>query len=334
MSNHMKRYLQIYFRLLLAAHCCGWANFSIANDTTARVETGGLVFLKSKYLRMDEEVLEISQKKIRVTYKFFNESNADILTTVAFPMPLFRWNPGESASDENIKPLVNFKTWVDQMLVPTNNQTRAYLNGQDVTSKLKSIGFDEADIVGSLGCSLVQINVGCIRKDILRKFPAIARKSGEPLYSVQQTAFWQQNFPAGHSITVIHEYKPFMGSQSVSLDNPDLPPTAIGLSDGRPESRRLACTDEGAEKAVAARLKRLDQTGVYLNDVSYILGTGRNWKGPIRSFTLKITKEKPDQIISLCFPGKPTRVDDKTLEFRQTNYVPQDTLVVYFYSFY
>jgi hypothetical protein len=125
-----------------------------------------------------------------------------------------------------------------------------------------------------------------------------------------------------------------MGSQSVSLGNPNLAPTAYNLIEGRSESRHLACMDAGAEKAIATRLKRLDQTGVYLNDVSYVLGTGRNWKGPIRLFTLRIIKEKPDQIISLCFPGKSARIDDKTLEFTQKNYYPQDALVIYFYSFY
>ena len=72
---------------------------------------------------------------------------------------------------------------------------------------------------------------------------------------------------------------------------------------------------------------------VMLDEVEYILGTGRNWKGPISDFTLDIVKVTPDQIVSLCFPGKATRVDDLTLRFQHKNFVPPDRLLVYFYSF-
>ena len=33
---------------------------------------------------------------------------------------------------------------------------------------------------------------------------------------------------------------------------------------------------------------------VMLDEVEYILGTGRNWKGPISDFTLDIVKVTPD----------------------------------------
>ena len=69
-----------------------------------------------------------------------------------------------------------------------------------------------------------------------------------------------------------------------------------------------------------------------LRDIEYVLGTGRNWRGPIGDFRLVIRKESPDQIVSLCFPGKPTRTSATTLEFNHTNFVPQDKIVVYFYD--
>ena len=60
---------------------------SHANDTTAELATGGLIFTKSDDIEMRSEDLFISMKEIRVQYKFFNRSNRDLTTQVAFPMP-------------------------------------------------------------------------------------------------------------------------------------------------------------------------------------------------------------------------------------------------------
>ncbi len=71
---------------------------------------------------------------------------------------------------------------------------------------------------------------------------------------------------------------------------------------------------------------------VTLHDVEYILGTGRNWKGPIGVFTLRIEKDSPDQLVSLCLPGELRKVDSTSYEFTSKDFVPQDKLVIYFYD--
>lgn len=65
------------------------SNVSIvaANDSTAALSVGGLVFTKSDQIVMQEEDLQISKNKIRVAYKFYNTSNQPISTRVAFPLP-------------------------------------------------------------------------------------------------------------------------------------------------------------------------------------------------------------------------------------------------------
>lgn len=98
------------------------------------------------------------------------------------------------------------------------------------------------------------------------------------------------------------------------------------------------CLDQGGRRAVIKRIAALSTPGtsgvmVRLDEVKYILATGRNWKGPISNFTLNIVKATPDQVVSLCFPGKATRVDDLTLRFRRKNFAPPGRLLVYFYSF-
>jgi len=98
-----------------------------------------------------------------------------------------------------------------------------------------------------------------------------------------------------------------------------------------------ACLNGGGRSAVLKRMTAMLRQGaktvrVTLEDVEYILGTGRNWKGPISDFTLDIVKQSPDQVVSLCFPGKVARVDDLTLRFEHKNFVPPDRLLVYFYT--
>ncbi|MBI5656936.1 MAG: DUF4424 family protein [Geobacter sp.] len=157
------------------------------------------------------------------------------------------------------------------------------------------------------------------------------------------TIHWEQKFPKGKEIEVIHEYRPNTGNvpnylsstKQKEFSNPI--PKAIDLSDQQ-KAPKEACLDDVAvrtvKRKIGALLKKMpDSTvGVHLQDVEYILGTGRNWKGPIGNFTLKVIKDSPDQVVSLCFPGKPRQVNSKTVEFSQTNYTPQDKLTVYFIS--
>ena len=73
---------------------------------------------------------------------------------------------------------------------------------------------------------------------------------------------------------------------------------------------------------------------VSLSEVEYVLGTGKNWKGPITDFKLRIKKNSPDQVVSLCFPGKPKRDGDTILAFSQKHFTPQDKLIVFFYNIF
>jgi hypothetical protein len=68
-----------------------------------------------------------------------------------------------------------------------------------------------------------------------------------------------------------------------------------------------------------------------LNRVEYILGTDHNWKCPIGEFKLRLKKETPEEIVSVCFPGQPEKPSPTIYEFTEKNFVPGDRLVVYFY---
>ena len=127
--------------------CIVWSTNAISNDSTARVSAGGIVLQKNQHIRMLQEILEVSTKTIRVRYRFVNESDSDIQTTVAFPMPLYGWNPGMSALDMNIGPVKSFKLLVDGQLRPTQHIRRAMSSGRDITEHLRKLGLSERTFV-------------------------------------------------------------------------------------------------------------------------------------------------------------------------------------------
>ena len=58
-----------------------------ANDTTAELGTGGLVFITTDQLKMRSEDLFVSPETIRVTYEFENLTDEALDVLVAFPLP-------------------------------------------------------------------------------------------------------------------------------------------------------------------------------------------------------------------------------------------------------
>jgi len=72
---------------------------------------------------------------------------------------------------------------------------------------------------------------------------------------------------------------------------------------------------------VAARARTIDSGGgLDGRDVSYILTTGNTWKSGIEDFTLNVVKHKPDELVTLCFPGTLRKVDALTFRVRLRNF--------------
>ncbi|MDP3652790.1 MAG: DUF4424 family protein [Rhodoferax sp.] len=310
-----------------------------ANDSFARIGTGGLTLIQNSQVRMLEENLEISTKAVRVRYRFLNEGPNDIRATVAFPMPPYQLR--DDGCEE--QPLRDFKVTVDGKPIQTKPDFKAELSGRDVTGALRKIGLTESQIFYQLGnCHDAENDVRPLTK---KQAAAVARlgneKNRDPQWRMIETYYWEQTFPAGREIEVQHDYKPLVGStynapyQNGHLVTEELPTAFKSGSDPDPKE---ACMDDALRKSLIKRAQTLGEgrnaiwVWASFQDVEYILGTGRNWKGPIGQFTLRIKKESPDQVVSLCFPGKPKKIDPLTIEFTEKDFIPQDRLVVYFYT--
>jgi hypothetical protein len=257
---------------------------AFANDTLIRMGAGGITFVKSEDIRMLEEYLYISQKKVKVKYRFLNESDKDIHTSVAFPMPSSEGRSGDTLEWAIKRLKTSFSVLVDG----SPQSTTAYHD---------------------------------------------------------DTVVWQQTFPAGKETVVEHSYVPIPGGDIElwsDMRNEGLASRmmvgalryAVGVIPSRGTGSD-ACLDKSVKRIIENRVTSLsaesDHVYVVERDVEYALGTGRNWKGPIGKFTLLVEKENPEDFISLCFPGKGTKISPTTLEFVQNDFVPPDKLVVYFY---
>jgi len=324
---------------------------SMANDSTGRIGSTGLVLQKSDAVEMREEILTISVDRISVRYRFFNASDADIETVVAFPMPAFGWNPGMAQWDANVGPMRGFKTLVDGVEKPAQLDVKAWFSGREISGELLSAGLGSKDIVSRLQCDADTVANKCwgdLKATLLRR--DLITPQGWPKWEAQETAYWTMVFPARREVRVEHSYTPLVGaSYQVQTGNEPLIAGHPWAHYGNRDTKE-GCVDQNTTRQVdAVRRKLADDNGVMLHngvvdeaargsfwltlrDVEYVLGTGRNWKGPIQRFVLRIEKKTPQQVVSLCFAGKPRRVDDRVIEYEAKNFVPQDSLVVYFYD--
>jgi hypothetical protein len=226
---------------------------------------------------MLEEVLEISLRKIRVKYRFLNESDQDISSTVAFPLPSQDATRGKSA----------------QALV----------------------------------------------KDSDAEFSVRVNGDPVPTARMENAETWTQSFPARKEVIVEHAYTPTAGGEYDYLYQDGYTYGflyTLFFRSTLPGNVSEACVDSSIARAIKKRLENKAQHGghiaVAVRDVEYILGTGRNWKGPIGKFILRIEKESPNHFMALCFPGSPKQVSPTVSEYVHTDFVPPDKLVVYFYE--
>jgi Domain of unknown function (DUF4424) len=107
---------------------------ALANDSEAEVGIGGLVLRKNAHVEMRSEDLYVSEKEIRVRYRFYNKSGSDVRTIVAFPLPEI------TTDDDDVRrglSELKFFTRVNGVSVTTQIEQRALVGGMDRTDVLK-----------------------------------------------------------------------------------------------------------------------------------------------------------------------------------------------------
>ena len=118
------------------------------NDQAVAVAAGGIVAKRERRVSMKKERLFISPGNPRVEYSFENESNVDITTQIAFPVPEYVWR-----GEFQLPDFSDFRLWVDGSPATFQTETHAFVKGEDRTEILRKLGitienfggFDYAD---------------------------------------------------------------------------------------------------------------------------------------------------------------------------------------------
>ncbi|QAY76961.1 DUF4424 domain-containing protein [Sphingosinicella sp. BN140058] len=315
----------VQYMAAVAAVCL--AATALANDSTAETAAGGLVLTRTDAIDMVSEDLFVSAEKVRVRYVFRNRTGKDVRTTVAFPMP-----DDELANREygDIAFPHDFTTKVDGKPVGMSVERKAMLGGEDHTALLAALSVPLSDDPGARLDRLAKaeqdrlLALGLVQADE-SDAGAGAERHLAPLWTVRETHYWEQVFPAGRDLLVEHEYVPGTGG---SVGTPLVLP---GFRDS-PEGKALIaeyCIDPAFLGGVDRLARQMSGETASLPDrtVSYVLKTGANWRSPIGSFRLVVDKGAPENLVSFCADGV-RKIGPTQFEVRHQNWRPAADLHV------
>jgi hypothetical protein len=310
---------------------------ALANDSSAQLATGGLIFVHNDNVEMRSEDLAISSRLIDVRYRFFNKASSDVTVLVAFPMPEVRVEgPDEIISLPTRDPvnLLAFTTTVNGKPVKTQVEQHVFAAGIDRTALLTSLGIPLAPhlqstnealdrLPGDKRDELIRLGLAEIEEYDAGKGPD---KHLSARWGLRTTFYWEQTFPAKAETVIEHRYKPSVGgSVQTSLGAP----YAV-KEPWYEEYKRKYCLDPEFFAAVE-RLRKAANSEFgppYAEQrIDYILRTGANWSGPIGQFHLTVDKGEAGNLVSFCGQGVRKTTDAK-FEMTKTNFSPEGDLAV------
>lgn len=313
------------------------ASAARANDSSAELATGGLVFVRNDAIELRAEDLYISTAEIRVAYRFFNKTDHDVTVQVAFPLPEIKIEH----MDENISlptddpvNVFGFTTKVNGQPVRTKVEQRVTAKGIDRTQMLRDLGIPLAPHLMStnealdklpraqwntlLKAGLAEIEEYDVGKGMHKHLSA--------RWALNTTFYWEQTFPANAETVITHRYRPSVGATVQ---------TSIGASYAETEEiaayKRKYCMDDAFMAAVRQAPRAADNNYPPFSEerIDYILSTGANWSGPIRDFRLVVDKGRPDNLVSFCGEGV-RKISPTQFEMRKTDFIPTGDFSVLF----
>ncbi len=315
--------------VLLAGLLAGPA---FANDSTAELGAGGLVYITTDAVRMKSEDLFLSMNEVRVRYEFENVSDKDVTSLVAFPMPDITGSVDfmEAVPVEDPVNFLGFSTTVDGVPVKAEVQQRVSALGVDQTALLTALGIPLAPQLDATRAALDKLPADkwdeLINRGLAAPDEFDAGKGWEkhlaPMWQLSTAYYWEQTFPAKKTIIVEHRYTPSVGMTA-------------GVSFASPESReepyfqdyqRKYCFDKAfltaTDKATASGS---NSDTLMEHRLDYILKTAENWAGSIEKFHVTIDKGKPENLVSFCGEGV-KKTGPTTFEMSASDFYPMDDM--------
>jgi uncharacterized protein DUF4424 len=297
---------------------------ALADDSSASLAAGGLVFTRQVDIRMAMEDLRISPKEVRVRYEFVNDGKADVQTVVAFPMPdidvrEFWYEPLGTTVDQSPN-FMDFALMVDGKTVAATPDERAVLDGRDVTAQVKAAGLP-INIAGSKLVDRIDHLSPAAKKSLAAAgLVEIDGNEAHPHWIAKTSYWWHQIFPAGKTVVIEHRYQPVTG-QSLFGD------AELNDQAGGSRNRKDFCIDDPTAATIRSKIAKLDRNGpngAYLQafTTAFVLKTANNWKGGIGRLHLTLDKLKQDNVLSLCWDGELKKTGPTTFEATRQSFAP------------
>lgn len=330
----MKR-LRPWFVMTIMLGWSGSLSPVYPNDSVVEMSIGGLRFARTDAIAIDSEMLRISLDAVDVQYRLSNLSGKPLDATVAFALPDIDLSEAENISLPSADPVnfVDFRTSIDGQPAALTIDQRAMLGTTDVSGQLQQlkvpllpIGSRElrpADLPASTQKELVAAGL---------LMPAGADERGRPRYApawvVKTSAVREQTFPADRPVLVEHHYRPSVGSSPDTILRKGLRQNKALAADVARYRKDYCVTDaflSDLDKRAGAGAANAAHVGE--RKINYVLKTGANWAGPIKSFKLTIDKGAPDRLVSFCTgPLKPAGANGS--EFVATDFRPEADLKI------
>jgi len=308
---------------------------ALANDSTAELSIGGLVFTKNADISMESEELTIATDQVSVRYVFLNQSQNPVTVTVAFPLPDIDLAEAENYAIPTTDPVnfVGFQTKIDGKPVTFTTNQRAVLGEKDVSAAVKAAGLSILPI-GSQQNKITELSKDAKAKlaDQGLLIPAGTDPKGQQLYAgswtVKTSIVRQQTFPPGKPVTVEHRYRASMGVSFDTILRKGLRENTA-MSEEVKRYRAAYCIGDDLLRGIdrIAGDAEGNTAGLRERRINYVLKTGANWSGPIKDFRLVIDKGKPDRLVSFCLDNV-KKISPTAFEVRLKDYTPDRDLKI------
>ena len=336
--------LKMRYVSLICAVCSLLSMPVLADDSSATLQAGGLVLLKTDKIALISEELYLSAKAVKVSYRFRNLTDADYTTTIAFPMPDVTGDPNFNiaipapANDNFMK----FQTLVDGQSVASRIEQRAFrmANGKpdvEITGRLEALHIPLVPTVDATEAAMARLtdaqrrslaSAGIVESQTFNDDKG-RRVVQVPLWTLR-SKFWRtQVFPKGKEIVVQQNYVPVVGSlDSLSIGSP-----YSGASQDA-DYRKKYCTDEAFMGSARQLYQSASKDGAktfiaFEQYLGYVITSGGNWAGPIGDFRLIVDKGDPKTLVSFCGDGV-KRTGATSFELERHNYMPQRDIDILF----
>jgi hypothetical protein len=307
-----------------------------ANDSAAELSIGGLQFVRTNDVAMESEDLHIALDRVSVRYQFANTTAKPVTLTVAFPLPDIDLSEAENIALPSSDPVnfVDFETKVDGSPAPLTIDQRAVVGNKDVSALLRQLKLPLLPIGGReirVADLPAATRTRLVDEGLL--MPAgtsdNARQQYAPSWVTKTSAVRQQVFPPARKVIVEHQYRPSVGSSPDTILRWSLRHSS-GLSQNVEQYRKEYCVTDALLAELDKRAGNSQANTAQLQErrISYVLRTGANWAGPIRSFRLSIDPGGSDYLVSFCLGRLKLVSAGKPLEYTASDFKPDADLKI------